>query len=123
MHKIKFVSSIRVATRYDCAVARDPAVNQDWVAKRIDPIIDVVPVPNGPLYACPTQTITLTATGAPDPSWTYKWYVLKDAAAAEFYAQNAASANLFLTAPQLFNNPAPARLHRVVKKNKEKHKI
>jgi hypothetical protein len=53
----------------------------------------------------PTQTITLTATGAPAAGWTYKWYVFKDAAAAEFYAQNAASANLFVTAPQLFNNP------------------
>ncbi len=90
---------------YEAICVGDPAVNQDWVAKRIDPIVDVVPIPNGPLYACPTQTITLTATGAPEPSWTYKWYVLKDAATAEFYAQNAASANLFITAPQLFNNP------------------
>jgi hypothetical protein len=90
---------------YEAICVGDPAVNQDWVAKRIDPIVDVVPIPNGPTYACPTQTITLTASGAPDPTWTYKWYVLKDAAAAEFYAQNAASANLFVTAPQLFNNP------------------
>ncbi len=53
---------------YEAICVGDPAVNQDWVAKRIDPIVDVVPIPNGPLYACPTETITLTATGAPDAS-------------------------------------------------------
>ncbi|RYU94732.1 HNH endonuclease [Emticicia agri] len=94
---------------YQAMCVGDYTVNQDWVMVKVDLNGSLTPIVTGGTAACSTQTLTLTARGAPANSgetvWNYQWFTIKtDPISQKDWRENHSSMpNIFDDKPGIFN--------------------